>query len=96
MKTIIKGAIYTDGNALLRPHFTGNFDAVDCTRYMTEEDISSEYSVETTKDFVEINLQLTYEGKTFYECEYSPYYTEDMELISDISNVEYFDEDTDF
>lgn len=36
-KLIIKGAIYTDGETLLRPHYTGEYHTVDCTEYKTEE-----------------------------------------------------------
>jgi len=95
MKQIIKGAIYTDGDTLLRPHFSGNFFAVDCTEYKTKKEIKADYSKETAKQMLS-NLCLTYEGIKYYECEYSPYNTEGMELLSDLSEIEYFDEETEF
>ena len=39
---IIKGAIYKDGDELVRPHFTGEFWMVDCTEYKTRENIIAE------------------------------------------------------
>jgi hypothetical protein len=96
MKTIIKGAIYTDGDVLLRPHFSGSFWMVDCTEYKTKAQIKESYDKKTAKEFINNGYFLTYEGKKYYECEYSPYHTEDFELLSDISNIEYYDEETEF
>ena len=95
-KLIIKGAIYTDGDTLLRPHYSGEFTMVDCTEFKTEKTIRSEYSEELANEFIEDSLQLEYEGTKYYECEYSPYGTESMELLSDISDLEFFDEETSF
>jgi hypothetical protein len=94
-KLIIKGAIYTDGGTLLRPHFTGDFHTVDCTEFKTKEEIKSNYSKENAKQFLS-GYYLTYEGVKYFECEYSPYHTEGMELLSDLSELEFFDENTDF
>jgi hypothetical protein len=94
-KTIIKGAIYTDGELLLRPHYSGDFHTVDCTEYKTEEWIRSDYSEETANKFIEGD-HLYYDGEKYYECEYSPYHTQYMELLSDISDLEFFDEETSF
>lgn len=95
-KLIIKGAIYTNGDILLRPHYSGDFHTVDCTEYKTEEEIRSDYSEEIANEFIEDSSQLEYEGTTYYQCEYSPYHTENMELLSDLSDLEYFDEETSF
>ena len=95
MKIIIKGAIYTDGDVLLRAHYSGNYSAVDCTEYKTKEQIKQEYT--DWKKFAGKDcFYLTYEGKKFYECEYSPYHTEGLELLSDISEIEFLDEETEF
>ena len=96
MKTIIKGAIYTNGDCLLRPHFSGNFSIVDCTQYLPKAEIKSNYSKEFYLDCIKNNLKLTYEGKDFYECEYSPYCTDNFELLSEISEIDFFDEETEF
>jgi hypothetical protein len=95
MKQIIKGAIYTDGDELLRPHYSGNFSAVDCTEYKTKSQIKQEYDKKTAKVMLS-NLCLTYEGEKYYECECNPFHTDNMDLLSDLSELEYFDEETDF
>lgn len=96
MKTIIKGAIYTDADTLLRPHFSGNFYIVDCTEYKKEEVILSEYSESTANEFINESRCLTYEGTRYFECQYSPCDTKDMELLSEINSLEYFDNETEF
>jgi hypothetical protein len=88
MKTIIKGAIYINGNVLLRPHFSGYYGVVDCTEYKTKEQIKGEYSKEFAKKMLNNNY-LTYDGKKYFECEYSPYWTDEMVLLSDISNLNF-------
>jgi hypothetical protein len=95
-KLVIKGAIYECKGVLVRPHFTGEFWVVDATQYKTKEDIKKEYSKECAKDFIKNGFHLTYEGINYYECEYSQYQTENMDLLSDLSEIEFFDEETDF
>lgn len=95
MKTIIKGAIYYTGYNLLRPHFTGEFFAVDCTEYKTKKQIKQDYDKEYAKSLLE-NPCLTFNSENYYECGYSPYETKNFELLSDISNIEFYDEETEF
>lgn len=95
-KNIIKGAIYFNGDCLLRPHFSGNFFMVDCTQYLKKEEIKDNYSKEFYKECIKSNLVLTYEGVNYYECEYSPYHVDNFELLSDISGLEFLDEETEF
>jgi hypothetical protein len=97
MKTmlIIKGAVYTDGDLLLRPHYTGDFYCVDCTEYKTKSQIKEEYSGLALKEMLS-NDYLTYEGEKYFRCEYSPYNTEGLLLLSDLSNLGYFDDSTEF
>jgi hypothetical protein len=95
-KLIIKGAIYTDGDTLLRPHYTGAFHTVDCTEYKTEEEIRANYSEENANEFINDGYRLEYNNETYYECEYSPYNTENMELLSDLDSLEFYDEETHF
>lgn len=95
MKTIIKGAIYKDGDELLRPHFTGEFWMVDCTEYKTKENILEDYDADFANKCLE-NTMLTYDDVTYYECEYSPHHTENFELLSDITAIEFYDDETDF
>ena len=94
-KIIIKGAIYTDGELLLRPHLSGDFYTVDCTEYKTEELIRSEYSEEQANKFIDGN-HLDYDGEKYYECEDARNDSRNMELFSDISDLEFFDEETSF
>lgn len=95
MKTIIAGLIYTNGDELLRPHYSGEFSIVDCTEYKTKEQIKDEYSGKALKTMLS-GLCLTYEGVKYYECEYSPFSTDGMELLSDIWVVKHYDEETEF
>lgn len=97
MKTIIKGAIYFDEDIILRPHYSGEFYTVDCDEYKTKEQIKSEYSKEDAKKFTgKDSFYITYEGVKYYECEYGPYDTEKFQLLSDIGELEFFDEETEF
>jgi hypothetical protein len=94
---IIKGAIYKSGDVLLRAHYTGNFHTVDCTEYKTKEQIKSEYSKEFLKQFTgKDSFYLEHEGIKYYQCEYSPYHTEDFELLSDLDGIEFYDQETSF
>lgn len=94
-KIIIKGAIYKSGDTLLRPHYSGEFWMVDCTEYKTKKAIKEDYEKKYQKEFLS-NLCLTHENVKHYECEYSPYHTDDFELLSDISDVDFYDEETEF
>ena len=98
MKTqlIIKGAIYKCGDELLRPHFSGYCYVVDCTEYKTAKRIRQEYDKETAKEVIKNSLCLTFDGIKYFECEYRPYNTEDFELLSDLSNLNFYDNKTDF
>ena len=93
---IIKGAIYQMDDVLLRPHYTGNFNVVDCTEYKTKKQIKEEYSKEIAKSFIKDGYYLTCDGVKYYQAEYSAYGTDRMELLSDLSSLEFFDEDTEF
>lgn len=98
MKTqlIIKGAIYTNGDTLLRAHFSGIFHMVDCTEYKTKKEIKANYSKEHTREFLK-GTTLEYEGVKYYECEFSPYNVDDdFILLSDLSTLKFFEEETNF
>ena len=95
METIIKGAIYTNGDILLRPHFSGIFSMVDCTEYKKKDLIKAEYSKSTAKEMLS-NSYLTYKGDKYFQCEYYPYNTDEFELLSDLSPIEFYDEETEF
>jgi uncharacterized Zn finger protein (UPF0148 family) len=96
MGIIIKGAIYKCGDVLLRPHYSGEFYCVDCTEYKTKEEIKADYDKKYAKQFIEEGYCLTHDGVNYYECEYSPYNTEDFELLSDLDEIDFYDEETEF
>lgn len=86
---IIKGAFYFDGETILVPHFTGEFSIVDCTEWQTEEYIRNAYSERNAQEFVENGCRYTHDGIDYFECESSPYNTEGLELLSDLSDLEF-------
>jgi hypothetical protein len=97
MKTIIKGAIYTNGDELLRAHYSGNYLTVDCTEYKPKGQIENEYNEELAEQFTgEDAICLTYKGVKYYECEYSPFHADNLILLSDISELEFYDNETEF
>ena len=49
----------------------------------------------TAKDFLD-GYYITNEGVKYYECQYSPYNTDGLELLSDVSNLEFTDDQNDF
>lgn len=65
------------------------------TEYKTKEEIKANYSKEDAKNILK-GFYLEYEGVKYYQCEYSPYNTENMELLSDLSDLEYFDNEVSF
>lgn len=92
---IIKWAIYTDWETLLRPHFSWQFCMVDCTEYKTKKEMLWYYDKQQVKEFMEW-YYLEYNGEKYYQCEFSTYNTDWLELLSDISELEFYDEDTIF
>lgn len=90
MKTtlIIKGGIYFNGDVILKAHYSGYFFMVDCTEYKTKKQIKSEYSKEIAKEFLN-GYYITNDGIKYYECEFSPYYTENLDLLNDVSDLEF-------
>ena len=92
---IIKGGIYFNGDLILKAHYSGFFLMVDCTEYKTKKDIKKEYDKETAKEFLN-GYYITNEGVKYYECEYSPYHTDGLELLNDVSDLEFTDDQDDF
>ncbi len=95
-KLIIKGAIYKSGDTLLRAHFTGEFNTVDCTEFKIVKEIKAAYSKELANQFIKEGYYLEHDGVKYYECEYGPYHCEDFELLSDLSTLEFYDNETSF
>ena len=93
---IIKGAIYKSGNTILQSHFTGQFFMVDCTEFKTKKQIKEEYSKEIQKEFLN-NSHLICEGVKYYECQSSPWNcTDDFELLSDLSELSFENNEYEF
>lgn len=92
---IIKGGIYFDGDTILKAHYSGFFYMVDCTEYKTKKVIKQEYNKETSKKFLS-GEYITNEGVKYYECEYGPHGTENLELLNDVSNLEFTDYQNEF
>ena len=90
MTLVIKGAQYfeRDSDIILIPHYTGVFWMVDCDRYYPLDELKEMYSdgyVESVMD-----NYIEFEDKKYYYAEYRPWnVTEDWELISDLSELEF-------
>ncbi len=84
---VITGALYrVDEDTIVKPHFTGEFRAVDATRYFTKEELESRYG----ESFIEENKDdfIEEDGIKYYYAEYSPFYvSEDWKLLSDLSKL---------
>lgn len=91
MKTlVIAGACYynEEMNAILIPHFTGEYAIVDCDTYFTKKEILERYQKhlwnENKENFVE------YEGVKYYYAESSPISVdENWMLLSDLFELRY-------
>lgn len=92
---IIKGGIYFNGDMLLKAHYSGFFFMVDCTEYKTKKQIKAEYDKETAKEFLSGHY-LTNENVKYYECQYGPHHTNDLDLLNDVSNLEFTDDQNEF
>ena len=93
---IIRGGIYYADEILLIPHYTGFFHTVDCTEYKTKKQIKAEYNKETANIFLNGSCYLKHEGRKYYKCEYNPHYTESFELLNDVSDLEFTDDQIEF
>lgn len=68
---------------------------VDATEFKTVDDIRQEYHHEFALSCLN-NTMLVYDGIEYFECESSPHHTEGFELLSDISELEFYDYQTEF
>jgi len=93
---IIKGGVYSNGSMLLKAHYSGFFFMVDCTEYKTKKQIKSEYDKEIAKGFLTDGYYFTYENIKYYECQVGPHYTENLELLNDVSELEFTDNQNEF
>ena len=93
---ILAGAVYSFDNKLLRPRYTGEFNIVDCEEYEKEEDIKKNYDEDDSESFIYSSEYLIYDKEKYYRTQYQGYGTDRMELLSDLSKLYYFDEETEF
>ena len=93
MKLVIKGAYYydRDSETILRPHFTGEFVMVDCSSFEKMKVIKDKYDDDYIED-VKAN-PIEFEGEQYYSTEYSLQTVGNWELLSDLSNLKYLEED---
>lgn len=97
MDLIIKGAIYKSGDYILKPHCTGYFYCVDCDTYRLAKDIRADYSKENFLQIVQNNEVIQVDGKKyFYIGDYSPFNCDSMELLSDLSDLSFNEENNYF
>ena len=97
IKLVIKGAYYYDrkNDVILVPHFTGEYFIVDCTEYSTIENLKGRYNDDFINNVLKTN-PIKFEGKKYYEAEYSPFNINDWELLSDLSELNHIENDFDF
>jgi len=89
-KLIIKGAHYFDGEQILIAHFTGEFIAVDCDRFIAESELNERYDESYIKENIENYIE--YAGVNYYYAEYSCFNVGDWDLLSDLSKLEHTEE----
>ena len=94
MRTIIKGCIYTNGKELLRPLFSGDYWLCDCMVYLTEGEIMANYNQNIAIDIL-ANDPFRYNGVYYYETYTQLVNTKDFVRLSDISELEFVEENTD-
>lgn len=97
MTTFIAGAIYYDGqrNSIIIPSFSGDFLIIEVTEYIPFKNWKCRYK----EDFIYNNKNnyIVYNGSKYYYAEsVNIYNNEDIELLSDISELRFFDEKREF
>lgn len=96
IQTVIKGVYYYDegSNTILVPHFSGEFHTVDCEEFVKMEELKGRYG----KDYIDgvKDSPIEYEGEKYYSAEWGPQSVDDWSLLSDISSLEFTEEDFDF
>ena len=95
-KLIIAGAFYYDekNDTLLSPHYTGEFSIVDCNEYKRMNEIEDSYDENYINQIKDNPIK--YNGNKYYDAEYSPCVVNDWELLSDLSDFSYLEENYDF
>lgn len=86
-RLVVRGAYYynPDDDAIYIPHYTGEYYAVDCDRYLTKKDLSSRYDKKWFKEHKE--EYEVYNDIKYYYAEYAPICPDNFELLSDLSDL---------
>ena len=96
MNLIVRGAYYynSESDEILIPHYTGEFRIVDCDQYVTMKELKRSYDKKYIAQVIDSLIE--YEGKKYYNAEYSPRDVGDWELLSDLSELSHIEESYDF
>lgn len=95
MKLVISGAYYKVGDEILVPNFTGEYNIVDCTRYLLKKEILERYDKSWLKEHK--NNYVIVDNIKYYYAEYDSYYIDDnWELLSDLSKLEHIETNFNF
>jgi len=96
MKLVIAGAFYYDreNDTILVPHFTGEFNIVDCSRYIRMNELKDRYDENYINQVKDNPIQ--YNGENYFNAEYSPCHIGDWELLSDLSDLRHLEGDFDW
>ena len=99
MRLMIKGAFYYDRDAktVLVPHYTGEYNAVDCDKYVLLDELKVNYPESYIEDVIENNDCIVFENKEYYYAQYSPWCNlNELELLSDVSELQHIENNYDF
>jgi hypothetical protein len=96
MKLVIAGAFYYDRNSdtIFAPHYTGEYVTVDCDEYVTMDELKDNYDdsyIKTVKD-----SPVEFEGKQYYSAEWGPFNIGNWELLSDLSDLRFNEDNRSF
>lgn len=95
MRLVIRGAYYKVGDEILIPHFTGEYNMVDCTRYLSKKEILEIYDKSWLKEHKD-NYVIV-DNVKYYYAEYDTYCIDnDWELLSDLSELEHLETNFNF
>lgn len=86
MPLVIAQAVYSHKDDLAIPHFTGEFNMVDCTLYMRKKRLKTLYDKEKIEIFLE-NTYLIYDDIKYYATETYLIDTDKLYLESDLSKL---------
>ena len=98
MELVIKGVIYYESelNHIIIPKHTGIYTSVDCEAYITESEMISKGYSEEYRNGNKENY-ITKDDVKYYYTGYTPYHIdEDWEMLSDISDLEFNADESDF